>query len=164
MDKTNTPMKRAIFDRKAMLSLIKCCSFFVLLFLSASASAQTKGKVVVVRPALFDTLLAKRASLNRNGGSVNAGGAYTSNYGYRLQVYSGTSRNAAYAAQAKFNSEYPEIRSYMTYHEPYFKVKVGDFRTRLEAEKMKAALQSVFQAMFIVSEKIIPPKTVTTND
>jgi hypothetical protein len=159
-------MKRAIFDRKAMLSLIKFCSFFMLILLSAAASAQTKGKVVVVRDPLFDTLLAKRAMLNRGGGgSVSGGGGtYASNYGYRLQIYSGSNRNAAYAAQARFNSEFPEMRTYISYREPNFKVKAGDFRSRLEAEKMKASLQSTFSAMFIVSERINPPKTVINND
>ena len=157
-------MKRAIFDHKAKLSLIKFCSFFMLIFLSAAASAQTKGKVVVARDPLFDTLLAKRAMLNRGGGSSSGGGAYTSNYGYRLQIYSGSNRNAAYAAQAKFNREFPEMRTYISYREPNFKVKAGDFRSRLEAEKMKAQLQSTFSAMFIVSERINPPKTVTNND
>ncbi|MEO7213415.1 SPOR domain-containing protein [Mucilaginibacter sp.] len=158
-------MKRAIFDHKAKLSLIKFCSFFVLIFLSAAASAQTKGKVVVVRDPMFDTLLAKRALLNRGGGgSVTGSRVYTSNYGYRLQIYSGSNRNAAYAAQARFNGEFPEMRTYISYHEPNFKVKAGDFRSRLEAEKMKAQLQSTFSAMFIVSERINPPKTVINND
>jgi hypothetical protein len=158
-------MKRAIFDHKAKLSLIKFCSFFMLILLSAAASAQTKGKVVVVRDPLFDTLLAKRALLNRGGGSSSGGGGgYVSNYGYRLQIYSGSNRNAAYAAQAKFNREFPEMRTYISYREPNFKVKAGDFRTRLEAEKMKAQLQSDFSAMFIISERINPPKTVINND
>lgn len=155
-------MKRAIFDSKATPSLIKFCSFFILLFLSVAASAQTKGKVQVIRDPLFDTLLAKRGILNKGGGS--SGGVSSSGYGYRLQIYSGSNRTAAYSAQARFNREFPEMRTYISYHEPNFKVKAGDFRTRLEAEKMKAQLQSSFSAMFIISEKINPPKTVVNND
>ena len=136
----------------------------MLLFLSAAASAQIKGKVTVVRDPLFDTLLAKRAMLNRMGGSAGGVVGYTSSYGYRLQIYSGSNRNAAYAAQARFNRDFPEMRTYIGYHEPNFKVKAGDFRSRLEAEKMKAQLQGTFSAMFIVSEKINPPKTVISND
>jgi hypothetical protein len=112
---------------------------------------------------LFDTLLAKRAMLNR-GGRANSGGGYSSSYGYRLQIYSGSNRSAAFAAQARFNREFPEMRTYISYREPNFKVKAGDFRSRLEAEKMKSQLQSSFSAMFIVSEKINPPKTVINND
>ncbi|OOQ60732.1 SPOR domain-containing protein [Mucilaginibacter pedocola] len=154
-------MKRATFDSVTKITLIKFCSFFILLFLSAAASAQTRGKVQVVRDPLFDTLLAKRAMLNKGGG---ASGGYSSSYGYRVQIYSGSNRSAAFAAQAKFNREYPELRTYIGYREPNFKVKAGDFRTRLEAEKMKAELKNTFSAMFIVSEKINPPKTVINND
>lgn len=156
-------MKRVTLDHKAKQGLIKCCFFFMLLFLSAAASAQVKGKVTVIRDPLFDTLLAKRAMFNKMGGS--AGGSYSSSsYGYRLQIYSGSNRSAAFAAQARFNRDFPEMRTYIGYHEPNFKVKAGDFRTRLEAEKMKSQLQGAFTTMFIVSEKINPPKTVITND
>jgi hypothetical protein len=159
-------MKKAMFDNKAPVSLIKYCFFFVLILASFKASAQTiRGKVQVVAPPLFDTLLAKRASLNKGGGggSSTAGG-YSSSYGYRVQIYSGSNRSAAFNAQAKFNKEFPEMRTYIIYREPNFKVRAGDFRSRIEAERMKEELKSLFPAMFIVSEKINPPKTVISND
>jgi hypothetical protein len=158
-------MKKAMFDNKAPVSLIKYCFFCVLILVSAKASAQiTRGKVQVVAPPLFDTLLAKRASLGKGsrGGSSTAG--YSSSYGYRVQIYSGSSRSAAFNAQAKFNREFPEMRTYIIYREPNFKVRAGDFRSRIEAERMKEELKSLFPAMFIVSEKINPPKTVISND
>ncbi|RFZ83222.1 SPOR domain-containing protein [Mucilaginibacter terrenus] len=154
-------MKRATFDSTALTRLIKCCSFFMLMLSATIASAQ-KGKVTVVRDPLFDTLLAKRALLNRKGGSSVA--RFTSSYGYRLQIYNGSNRSAAYAAQARFNREFPEMRTYISYREPNFKVRAGDFRTRLEAERLKSQLGNTFTAMFIVSEKINPPKTVINND
>jgi len=158
-------MKRAIFDHNAKLSLIKYCSFFALVIIaSATASAQqAKGKVQVVRDPLFDTLLAKRTLLNKGGSGV-ADRGYSSSYGYRVQIYNGSNRNLAYSAQAKFNREFPDLRTYIVYREPNFKVRAGDFRTRLEAERMKNQLQGMFPALFIVSEKINPPKTVISND
>jgi hypothetical protein len=159
-------MKKAMFDNKAPVSLIKYCFFFVLILVSAKASAQaTRGKVQLVAPPIFDTLLSKRASHNKgigSGGSSTAG--YSSSYGYRVQIYSGSNRSAAFNAQAKFNKEFPEMRTYIIYREPNFKVRAGDFRSRIEAERMKEELKSLFPAMFIVSEKINPPKTVISND
>jgi hypothetical protein len=155
-------MKKAMFDSKAPVSLIKYCFFFVVMLAPAIASAQTRGKVQVVAPSLFDTLLAKRATLNKSRGSAVAG--FVSSYGYRVQIYSGSNRSAAFNAQAKFNSEFPEMRTYIIYREPNFKVRAGDFRSRIEAERMKEQLKPWFPAMFIVSEKINPPKTVITND
>ncbi|MES2265365.1 MAG: SPOR domain-containing protein [Bacteroidota bacterium] len=156
-------MKKAMFDYKAPISLIKHCFFFMLIIGSFKASAQTtRGKVQVVAPPLFDTLLAKRAILNSKGGGGSAG--YSSSYGYRVQIYSGSNRSSAFNAQAKFNKEFPEMRTYIVYREPNFKVRAGDFRTRIEAERMKEQLKSLFPAMFIISEKINPPKTVISND
>ena len=156
-------MKKAISDHKVPLSLIRYCFLFLLLALSIKTFAQERGKVQVVAPPLFDTLLAKRSILNRSGGRAAAGG-YVSSYGYRVQIYNGSSRSAAYNAQARFNNEFPEMRTYITYREPNFKVRAGDFRTRLEAEHMKEQLQALFPVMFVISEKINPPKTVVTND
>jgi hypothetical protein len=157
-------MKKAMFDNKAPVSLIRYCFFFVLILASVKASAQTtRGKVQVVAPPLFDTLLAKRATLGKSSGGGSTAG-YSSSYGYRVQIYSGSNRGAAFNAQAKFNKEFPEMRTYIIYREPNFKVRAGDFRSRIEAERMKEELKSLFPAMFIVSEKINPPKTVISND
>jgi hypothetical protein len=117
--------------------------FYADTFIGSSFGAN-KGKVVVVRDPLFDTLLAKRAMLNRGGGSSSGGGAYASNYGYRLQIYSGSNRNAAYAAQARFNREFPEMRTYISYHEPNFKVKAGDFRPPGSGEDESAIAVRLF--------------------
>ena len=155
-------MKKAIFDSKAKPALIRSCFFFILLFSSTLTMAQTRGKVQVVKDPLFDTLLSKRAELNKGKSGGTAG--LTSSYGYRVQIYSGSNRNAAFNAQAKFNREFPEMRTYIIYREPNFKVRAGDFRSRIEAERMKEELKSLFPAMFIVSEKINPPKTVISND
>ncbi|MFD0763484.1 SPOR domain-containing protein [Mucilaginibacter lutimaris] len=156
-------MKKAMFDYKAPVSLIKYCFFFVLIIASFKVSAQSnRGKVQVVAPPLFDTLLAKRAILNKGGGGGTSG--YSSSYGYRVQIYSGSNRSSAFNAQAKFNKEFPEMRTYIVYREPNFKVRAGDFRTRIEAERMKEQLKPWFPVMFIISEKINPPKTVISND
>jgi hypothetical protein len=160
-------MKKAISDNQARLSLIRYCFLFLMLIASSAKTlAQERGKVQVVAPPLFDTLLAKRAALNNERGSRGGGSSsgYSSLYGYRVQIYNGSSRNAAYSAQAKFNKEFPEMRTYIVYREPNFKVRAGDFRTRIEAERMKEQLKPLFSIMFIISEKINPPKTVITND
>jgi hypothetical protein len=149
-------MKKAIFDHKAKPGLIKYCFFFMFLFSSVLTFGQIRGKVQVVRDPLFDTLLAKRAALNK-GGSSSVGGNL-SPYGYRVQIYSGSNRNLAYSAQAKFNREFPELRTYIVYREPNFKVRAGDFRSRLEAEKLMQEIRPLFSGMFIISEKINPPQ------
>lgn len=155
-------MKKAIFDQKAIPAGIKYCFLLLMLSVSARSFGQTRGKVQVVAPPLFDTLLAKRAEFN--SGKKSGSPIFSSSYGYRVQIYSGTNRKMAFNAQAKCNQEFPELRTYVTYREPNFKIRAGDFRTRIEAERMKQQLSAVFPALFIISEKINPPKTAISND
>ncbi|WP_374950554.1 SPOR domain-containing protein [Mucilaginibacter sp.] len=157
-------MKKAIIDHTAKSAVVRYCFFLLMLLTSTMAFGQTpRGRVQVIRDPLFDTLLAKRAMLN-SGGRRNSSGSYVSSYGYRVQIYSGSNRSAAFNAQARFNMEFPEMRTYIVYREPNFKVRAGDFRSRIEAERMKNQLNGTFSAMFIISEKINPPKTVVSND
>jgi len=155
-------MKNALSYIKANRH-IRCCIFFVIVLLPAIAGAQTRGKVEVIKDPLIDTLAARRASLSVGRGTVNYGGAETA-AGYRVQIFFGSSRQAAYNAQAKFNEEYPELRTYISYTEPNFKVRAGDFRTRLEAQKLAEEVRSMFTSIFIIPERINLPKTDQPND
>jgi hypothetical protein len=132
--------------------------FFVGLFASTLAFSQDRGKVEVVKDPLIDTLIARRLSLK-----VKTPEALSSN-GYRVQIFSGSGRNDAFNAQAKLQAKYSGMRTYIIYNEPDFKVRAGDFRTRLEAEKFKQELQSSFTGLFIIAEKINIPKAETGND
>jgi hypothetical protein len=154
-------MKKAVFDYKAQQALIKYCFFFILLLASTrSFSQQTRGRVEVVKDPLVDTLIAKRFELNNAAGMPTA----FSSYGYRVQIFSGSNRKDAYSAQARLQDQYPELRTYIIYSEPNFKVRAGDFKTRLEAQKLMQELRSSFSSLFIISEKINLPKTDTNND
>ena len=137
---------------KAILQLSGCCFF---IFFAFTAFAQTRGKVEVVKDARIDTFAARRAELNK------AGGPDAMINGYRVQIFTGGNRKDAYNAQAKFQEQFPDIHSYVIYNEPNFKVRVGDFRTRLDAEKLQNELKKWFDGMFIITEKINPPKSDT---
>ncbi|WP_183566981.1 SPOR domain-containing protein [Mucilaginibacter sp. SP1R1] len=154
-------MKKAVFDHKAKQAFIKYCFFCALIIVSTHAfGQQIKGKVEVIKDPLVDTLIAKRFELNNASGVSTA---FSSN-GYRVQIFSGSNRKAAYSAQAKLQDQYPDLRTYIIYNEPNFKVRAGDFRTRLEAQKLMQELQSSFPSLFIIAEKINPPKTDPDND
>jgi hypothetical protein len=150
-------MKNAVIY-KAIFSYITGCIFFAGI-LSTPLFAQERGKVEVVKDPRIDTLIARRLSLK----TKNPEAALSAN-GYRVQIYSGSARNIAYSTQAKFQAKYPGIRTYIIYDEPDFKVRAGDFRTRLEAEKFKQELQGPFTGLFIIAEKINIPKQETGND
>jgi hypothetical protein len=77
--------------------------------------------------------------------------------GYRIQIaaYSGVnSRSQAEAARNSFGNLFPYTRSYLIYNEPYFKVRVGDYYTRLQAYKDLETIRLTYPSAYIVPDKI----------
>ncbi len=75
-------------------------------------------------------------------------------YGYRVQVFFGNDRKTAYFQQAKFKALYPELNAYISYTQPNYRVKVGDFKTRAEAQQLMTKLRPDFPTLFIFNERI----------
>lgn len=77
--------------------------------------------------------------------------------GYRIQItaFSGNnSRNRAEGEKAAFKSNFPGISVYLTYTEPYFKLRAGNYYTRLEAYKDLKRIQLTYPNAYIVPDKI----------
>ncbi len=77
--------------------------------------------------------------------------------GYRIQIaaYSGVnSKSQAEYARNSFNSLFPYTRSYLIYNEPYFKVRVGNYYTRLQAYKDLEKIRSSYPSAYIVPDKV----------
>jgi hypothetical protein len=78
--------------------------------------------------------------------------------GYRIQLYFGAERMRAQTLKADFLQEYPDIGAYVIYQQPNFKLRVGDFKTRLEALKLLTELQTRFAVAFIVADEVRLPE------
>lgn len=74
--------------------------------------------------------------------------------GYRVQIFFGK-REEAFERKAEFMENHPDIPAYISYLAPNFRLRVGDFRTRLEAEKLKSQLD--YSGCYIVKDKIELP-------
>ena len=78
--------------------------------------------------------------------------------GYRVQIasFSGTnSKTSAFNLRENFITDYPTVRAYIVFDEPNFKVKVGDFRTRLEAYAFLQQIKEVYKG-YIIRDNIYP--------
>jgi len=138
-------------------------SIFCLLMFNASFAQ--KGEVTVIKDPLIDSLIAKRAEVYRTTGEVKSGKPVVSAYGYRVQVFYGSDRREVFNQQARFKSLYPKLNTYLVYKEPNYYVRVGDFRTRLEAQRLINEIRPAFPTLFIFREKINAPLLdTTTND
>ena len=77
--------------------------------------------------------------------------------GYRIQLIalSGSNSKAVVEKmQADFLVSFPDIPAYVTYFEPSFRLRVGDFRTKLDAYRVHNMISPIFTGAFIIKDKI----------
>lgn len=80
--------------------------------------------------------------------------------GYRVRIFFDNRQSARVESEEtlkKFESMYHDVKAYRTYANPYFKVTVGDFRTKSEAMELLSRIKSVFPSAFVVKENISYP-------
>ncbi|MBP5398005.1 MAG: SPOR domain-containing protein [Bacteroidales bacterium] len=78
--------------------------------------------------------------------------------GYRVRIFFKESARAeSEEVQRLFMARYPGVSAYRSYANPYFKVTVGDFRTRSEAMQLMKKLQNDYPTAFVVKEPIRYP-------
>lgn len=138
--------------------------FFVLLGAQQSF-AQSRGEVTEIKDPLIDSLIARRIELNKQKATTTnpVSNAIVSSMGYRVQVFYGADRREAFNEQNRFKAAYPKLRTYITYKEPNYYLRVGDFRTRLEAQNLMNELRPNFPTLFIYREKINAPLLEEAN-
>lgn len=88
----------------------------------------TGGKVILHRDPKIEQLMKLNLSINKKERAFQ---------GYRIQILSTSSYNVNIdtlkSYTQKFEEEFPDIRAYLQYTDPDFKIRVGNFRTRVEA-------------------------------
>lgn len=74
--------------------------------------------------------------------------------GYRIQLFSGRSRWDAIKVKSDFLGKYENHQIYLSYQQPNFKLRAGNYRDKLSATKNLAAYKIDFPSAFIVSDEI----------
>jgi hypothetical protein len=86
--------------------------------------------------------------------------------GYRVRIFfdnKQTARTESENTLKKFNGLFPEVMAYRIYANPYFKVTVGDFRTKSEAMALLSRIKGDFPSAFVVKENIEYPVVDSDN-
>ena len=80
--------------------------------------------------------------------------------GYRIRIFFDNKQSARVASEEalkKFESLFHDVSAYRSYANPYFKVTVGDFRTKSEAMSYLERIRKDFPSAFVVKEYIAFP-------
>lgn len=125
-----------------------------------SRNNENAGRLQIVQDPRVDTLISRYILMSNRVLQENEG-----NYGmtgWRIQIYNSSVRNAreeSNKTRAEFISKFPNIPSYQKYFEPgYFRVRVGDFRTKAEATKVLLAISRNFPNAYLVPDIINFPE------
>lgn len=125
-------------------------SFTVVLFFGHIALSQ-QGDVTIHKDPRIDALVKKQGAIIPP--AINA-----EIDGFRIQLFFDSDKSAVNEARNAFISKFPKVDTYIEFNAPNFFLKVGDFRTKLEAEKIKSKVEADFPTSFIVKEKINLPR------
>ena len=127
-------------------------SLSIFILLAMAAMAQNRGSLNVDQDSRIESLISKQRRLYSVDSSFN---------GYRIHVFMEIGNEALqHAEQVKrqFENAFPDIPIYLTYAEPYFRLRAGDFRNRVEAEKCLRRIKPRFKEAFVTADMIYRPK------
>lgn len=111
-----------------------------------------EGNLSVYQDERVDSLISKYIQTNEIHPVIE---------GWRIEIFfeaGNYSKKLAMEAKSKFVEQYPEIPSYLIFQQPYYKVRVGDFRTKMEAEKFLHEIEIDYPQAFVVMDEINFPR------
>ena len=110
---------------------------------------QTGGEIdtsiKLIQDPRIDALIKKQVAINEKQKGIP---------GYRVQIFFGFHKKGAIEVKQDFLEKYPDTEAYILYDQPYFKVRVGNCRTRLKAKKLYNEISVDFHNGFIVEDLI----------
>lgn len=124
--------------------------FFIISFtfingcIYAQQTVSDTGKVEFIQDQKINELVDKHIEINSKAPIK----------GYRIKIHFGTDKNKAKEVKGSFITKFPNVPAYEKYDQPNFNIRVGDFRTKLEAYKFLKEIQLDFPAAFIVQDEI----------
>jgi len=107
-----------------------------------------EGNVKIIQDPRIDSLLNLHIELNED---------YTQIEGWRINIFfeaGNNSKRLAVEAKSQFVNMYSDVPCYLVFQEPYYKVRVGDYRTKMEAEKFLHQIEREYPNAFVVKGDI----------
>lgn len=120
--------------------MFKIISFFAVLLACVSAVNSQNGTVTVDQDRQIETLLEFKKDV-------------TTTDIYKIQIFSGN-RAGAEQAKIEFKSGFRDWPISIEYNTPNYKIWIGNFTNRLEAERALQQVKGKYQTAFIFKPKI----------
>jgi len=114
-------------------------SFFLVGLSTCYVNAQDQN-VTVTQDPKFEQLLNEKRKLNSS---------ITVNERYKVQIFSGDSESAK-KILGEFKQEFKNIDGTIVFNTPNYKVWVGNFRSRIEAERNLIDIKKKYKNVFLI--------------
>lgn len=126
--------------------------------------AQEEGVVILHQDSIMETLLVKKEVTEKNN-AITA-------VGYRVQVYSNNNarkaKSEAFELETKLLEQFPDVKCYVSYSAPFWKVRLGDFSNYAEAvvfaQRVKNELPKLANEIIVIKENNIKPLYLKENN
>ena len=131
--------------RNVLIGLFSCLLLLV-------GDVYANDTIIVYKDARLDILTSKQAQINKRASQLTSSGQYK---GFRIQVVSTTNRDLAFKLKADLLARFPDQKTYTLFQSPNFKVRIGNFIKKADAEKFRMQINKLFPAgVFIVEDAI----------
>ncbi len=131
-----------------MACLSKCRMLILLSFLvlcQLNATGQTKeGTVRVESSAHIDEMVAQKKDYNKTLETFQ---------GFKIQIYYGSEKEC-YEIKDEFSSLFPDIPTSIIFSTPQWKLQIGNYRTRLEADHEMVNIKKEYPAAIVLATEI----------
>ena len=123
-----------------ILAVLKIISVLIMVYFSTSkVNAQEQNGTLNQDPK-FEQLLSEKRKINTS---------LILNDVYKIQIFNGSSENAK-KTLSEFKKEFAAIDGTIIFNTPNYKVWVGNFRTRMEAERNIVELKKRYPNAFLI--------------
>jgi hypothetical protein len=149
------PHMKSIFTIAALAFFINCSAQKD----TAWVTRVDSNTVTIHKDTRLDSLIKKQATINE----VTTRDSRKTDKGFRLMIISTNNREEAYAAKTKVLKFFPELKAYMWYQSPYFRLKAGNFKDQKDAESYQRRMNNYFPKGVFVMKDIIEVKASKNN-
>ena len=123
-----------------ILAVLKIISVLIMVYFSTSKlNAQEQNSTLNQDPK-FEQLLSEKRKINPS---------LILNDSYKIQIFNGSSENAK-KTLSEFKQEFATIEGTIIFNTPNYKVWVGNFRTRIEAERNLTAIKERYKNVLLI--------------
>ncbi len=128
--------------------------YFLFIFFNATAqrldadsttAVEKAGVVNIYQDEALERMLRYHVIVNEEESTI---------FGYRVQIISSAARGKVLELKGECLQHFSDYKIHMVYQQPYFKLRIGDFQTRLEAYKFLVKIRTHFNDAFIVRDGI----------